>query len=91
MIIFRSYLGRNDDFKILNFSSSEMQGYYNTGWFNSKIRFLANLLICQQTNIQAKLKFFSDKVLFLPTHCNKIYKKLCYDKITLAGMGVEVL
>ena len=38
------------------------QGYYNTGWFNSKIRSRANLLICQQTNIKAQLKFFSDKV-----------------------------
>ena len=26
------------------------QGYYNTGWFNPKMRSRANLLICQQTN-----------------------------------------
>ena len=39
----------------------QVQGYYNTGWFNSKIRSRANPLICQQTNIKAKLKFFSDK------------------------------
>ena len=38
------------------------QGYYNTGWFNSKIRSRANLLICQQINIKAKLKCFSDKI-----------------------------
>ena len=38
------------------------QGYYNTGWFNSKMRSRANLLICQQINIKAKLKCFSDKI-----------------------------
>jgi hypothetical protein len=37
------------------------QGYYNTGWFNSKNRSRANPLICQQTNIKAKLKYFSDE------------------------------
>ena len=69
------------------FDLHEQQGYYNTGWFNSKISSRANLMICQQTNIHGKLKFFLNKLPFLPTHCNK----LCYDKITLAGMGAEVL
>ena len=71
-----------------------IQGYYNTGWFNSKIRSRANLLICQQTNIKAKLKCFSDKVpdfRIEPTfNCKDLDNKLCYEKITLAGMGVEV-
>ena len=70
------------------------QGYYNTGWFNPKMRSRANLLICQQTNIKAKLKCFSDKVpdfRIEPTfNCKNLDNKLCYEKITLAGMGVEV-
>ena len=70
------------------------QGYYNTGWFNSKIRSRANLLICQQTNIKAKLKCFSDKVTDFwidPTfNSRNLDNKLSYEKITLAGMGVEV-
>ena len=64
------------DFRVLLW-----EGYYNTGWFNSKVRSRANLLICQQTNIQAKLECFSHKLPFLQ----------CYDEITLVGMGVEVL
>ena len=72
----------------------ENQGYYNTGWFNSKIRSRANLLICQQTNIKAKLKCFSDKVTDFqiePTFNGKnLDNKLSYEKITLTGMGVEV-
>ena len=70
------------------------QGYYNTGWFNSKIRSCANLLICQQTNIKAKLKYFSDKITNFqiePTfNSTNLESKLSYEKITLAGMGVEV-
>ena len=70
------------------------QGYYNTGWFNSKIRSSANLLMCQQTNIKAKLKCFSDKVTDFwidPTfNSRNLDNKLSYEKITLAGMGVEV-
>ena len=70
------------------------QGYYNTGWFNSKIRSRANLLICQQTNIKAKLKYFSDKITDFqiePTfNSTNLESKLSYEKITLAGMGVEV-
>ena len=66
----------------------------NTGWFNSKIRSRANLLICQQTNIKAQLKFFSDKVpdfRIEPTFsCWNLDKKLRYEKITLAGIGVGV-
>ena len=73
---------------------SLQQGYYNTGWFNSKIRSRANLLICQQTNIKAKLKCFSDKVTdfrIVPTfNSTNLESKLSYEKITLAGMGVEV-
>ena len=73
---------------------SLQQGYYNTGWFNSKIRSQANLLICQQTNIKAKLKCFSDKVTDFqiePTFNGRnLDNKLSYEKITLAGMGVEV-
>ena len=75
-------------------SFSRLQGYYNTGWFNSKIRSRANPLICQQTNIKAKLKCFSDKVTDFqiePTFNGKnLDNKLSYEKITLAGMGVEV-
>ena len=70
------------------------QGYYNTGWFNSEIRSRANLLICQQTKIKAKLKCFSDKVTDFqiePTFYGKnLDNKLSYEKSTLAGMGVEV-
>ena len=70
------------------------QGYYNTGWFNSKIRSRAYLLICQQTNIKAKLKSFSDKITDFqiePTfNSTNLESKLSYEKITLAGMGVEV-
>ena len=70
------------------------QGYYNTGWFNSKIRSRANLLICQQTNIKAKLKCLSDKVTYfrieLTLYSRNLDNKLSYEKITLAGMGVEV-
>ena len=73
---------------------SLQQGYYNTGWFNSKICSQANLLICQQTNIKAKLKCFSDKVtdfrIELTFNSRNLDNKLSYEKITLAGMGVEV-
>ena len=59
------------------------QGYYNTGWFNSKIRSRANLLICQKTNIKAKLKCFSDKVLDFriePTfNCKKLDNKFSWN------------
>ena len=50
--------------------------------------------MCQQTNIKAKLKCFSDKVTDFqiePTFNGKnLDNKLSYEKITLAGMGVEV-
>ena len=73
---------------------SWLQGYYNTGWFNSKICSRVNLLICQQTNIKAKLKCFSDKVtdfrIELTFNSRNLDNKLSYEKITLAGMGVEV-
>jgi hypothetical protein len=50
-------------------SERQKQGYYNTGWFNPKMRSrAANLLICQQSNIhdniQHPLKCFSYKLLF---------------------------
>ena len=41
------------------------EGYYDTGWFNSKISFRANLLIL---STKTQLKCFSDKFLFLPPH-----------------------
>ena len=57
------------------------QGYHNTGWFNSKISSRANLLICQQTNIQAKTKvLFSTQSTFQISFlfCQLIViKKLC--------------
>ena len=77
------------DFRVLLW-----EGYYNTGWFNSKIRSRANLLICQQTNIKAKLKYFSDEVpdfwIEPAFSCRNLDNKSCYEKITLAGIGVEV-
>mgnify|MGYP007022690523 FL=1 len=58
------------------------------------MRSRANLLICQQTNIKAKLKYFSDKITDFqiePTfNSTNLESKLSYEKITLAGMGVEV-
>ena len=34
-----------------------VQGYYNTGWFNPKMRSRANLLICQQIRTEWELRF----------------------------------